>query len=111
MGVYRITHKGSGLTYIGASRYMSDRVSRHRTGLRGGYHPSQVIQRLYNDDGMDSLEFAVVSLVDTESDLYKVEHEEIMKVEPELRINQEIKRYYPRGHRPPKTIKRAQDQS
>lgn len=65
-GVYRIANVQTGECYIGSSRNVAYRITRHRTYLRAGTHPNTRLQQAWALWGEAAFVFVVVELVDTE---------------------------------------------
>lgn len=64
-GIYRITNKVTGMSYIGkTSMNFGDRWDSHRSLLNSGTHSNPGLQSDWNEYGSDSFEFAVIQVVD-----------------------------------------------
>lgn len=83
-GIYRITNKKDGKSYIGKTGVnFGDRWDSHRSLLRHGKHDNPYLQAAWNKYGEESFEFAVVQLVDDVELLNELE----MKYIAEFRNN------------------------
>jgi group I intron endonuclease len=60
IGIYSITNKFNGKTYIGQSININNRLTRHRYQLNSGTHPNCCLQRAWIKYGCDNFEFKVV---------------------------------------------------
>lgn len=64
-GIYRITNKNNGMTYIGKTPMnFGDRWDSHRAFLRAGKHSNQLLQEDWSKYGEGAFEFAVVEHID-----------------------------------------------
>ena len=64
-GIYRITNKNNGMTYIGKTLMsFGDRWDSHRALLRAGKHSNQLLQEDWSKYGEGAFEFAVVEHID-----------------------------------------------
>lgn len=73
-GIYRITNKVNGNTYIGkTATSFGDRWECHRSQLRGGYHDNSHLQRAWNKYGENNFEFSIVEVVNDKSLLNDLE--------------------------------------
>lgn len=69
-GIYRITNKVNGKSYIGKTGMnFGDRWDSHRSLLNAGKHDNPHLQSAWNKYGQDAFEFAVVEEVDDHDDL------------------------------------------
>jgi group I intron endonuclease len=68
-GVYRITCKPTGRSYIGSTIHSRGRCFAHRTSLRRGNHSNRRLQSEWNLYGEDAFEFVMVESVDEARDL------------------------------------------
>lgn len=64
MGVYAITHDGSGCQYIGQSSDIHSRWTRHRSELRRNVHKNPLLQEAWNKYGEVSFTFSILEIVD-----------------------------------------------
>lgn len=63
-GIYRITNKRNGKSYIGKTgTSFGDRWDCHRAQLNGGYHDNPHLQRAWNKYGSENFEFVIVEEV------------------------------------------------
>lgn len=63
-GIYRITNKVNGNTYIGKTGMnFGDRLDCHRAQLNGGYHDNPHLQNAWKKYGQENFEFCVVEAV------------------------------------------------
>lgn len=60
-GIYKITNKLTGDFYIGSAVNLYMRKADHLTRLKGQYHHSQYMQRVYNKYGVDNLLFETIA--------------------------------------------------
>ena len=74
IGVYRIVHLGSGRFYIGSSKNIPVRFSRHKSMLRAGNHHSKFLQSVWNKNKGKEFVFQVVLNCRTWSDA--LDHEQ-----------------------------------
>lgn len=73
-GIYRITNKENGHTYIGKTGVsFGDRWDCHRAQLNGGYHDNPGLQAEWNEYGKDAFEFCVVETTTDKSSLNDLE--------------------------------------
>lgn len=63
-GVYAIVHRLSGRRYIGASRNIARRWTRHCNRLRASAHANWLLQQAWDRDGADAFEVVVLEAVD-----------------------------------------------
>lgn len=69
-GIYRITLKVDGRTYIGQTRQkFNHRWTEHLRDFKGQRHPNSYLQRCWNKYGEDAFEFAVLEPVQCIEDL------------------------------------------
>jgi len=60
-GIYRITNKINGVSYIGETRNnFGDRWDCHRAQLNGGYHNNKNLQAAWNQYGANNFEFRIL---------------------------------------------------
>ena len=59
-GIYCIANSINGKVYIGQSRDVENRLSDHKTRLRGGYHLNSHLQHSFNKYGEDVFEFRLL---------------------------------------------------
>ena len=63
-GIYRITNKRNGKSYIGKTGMnFGDRWDSHRSLLNAGRHDNPHLQSAWNKYGQDAFEFAIVEIV------------------------------------------------
>ena len=72
-GIYRITHKASGTTYVGSSTDIEDRWRRHKTALRGGKHYNPHLQHAWDKYGAEAFEWGIIEEAQDEGNLLKRE--------------------------------------
>jgi group I intron endonuclease len=73
-GIYRITNKTNGMTYVGKTGMnFGDRWDCHRAQLNGGYHDNRHLQNAWNKYGADAFEFDVIEKVSDVSKLNELE--------------------------------------
>lgn len=63
-GIYSITHKGTGRSYVGQSSRIGDRWLHHKSRLRGGKHANRFLQHAWSKHGEESFDFAVLEVVE-----------------------------------------------
>lgn len=78
-GIYRITDKLTGMTYVGQTSYnFGDRWDNHRSLLNGNKHGNHGLQDAWNaDGGQDNFEFAIIVSCDTPDVLDELEEKYI----------------------------------
>ena len=59
-GIYRITNRSNGKTYVGASTHVDDRWRHHRYALRHGHHGNPHLQRAWLKYGEESFDFVLL---------------------------------------------------
>lgn len=62
-GVYKITNKTNGRTYIGSSKEFKSRWRKHELSLEKGTHYNKFLQRDYVKCGTDAFVFEIIELV------------------------------------------------
>lgn len=73
-GIYRITNKTSGMTYVGKTGMnFGDRWDCHRSQLRNGSHSNSHLQNAWNKYGESAFEFCVLEVVSDVSLLNELE--------------------------------------
>ena len=73
-GIYRITNKLNGKSYIGkTSMNFGDRWDCHRAQLNGGYHDNPHLQNAWNKYGADNFEFEIIEVVNNHEMLNELE--------------------------------------
>lgn len=65
-GIYSITDKTNGKSYIGQSVNIEKRFLKHQGYLKNNYHPNQHLQNAYKKHGKDSFEYKVLRECSTE---------------------------------------------
>ncbi len=74
IGIYRITNKVNGKSYIGKTGMnFGDRWDSHRSLLAAGKHTNPYLQNAWQKYGQDNFEFVIVEVVDTPEDLNGLE--------------------------------------
>ena len=58
--IYRITHKASGITYVGSTENVERRWGEHKARLRHGRHSNEYLQRAFDKYGEDAFGWAVL---------------------------------------------------
>lgn len=66
-GIYSITHKETGLTYVGQSRNVSSRWYDHKHCLRNNKSKNRKLQNFWNKYGEESFQFSVLEYCPVES--------------------------------------------
>lgn len=64
MGVYAIVHRPTGRVYVGASRDVSRRWTKHRNRLNAGVHVNASLQAVWTQDGADAFGWVMLEAVD-----------------------------------------------
>lgn len=73
-GIYRITNKINGNTYVGkTSVNFGDRWDCHKAQLRGGYHDNRHLQNAWKKYGEENFEFAIIESVTEKEKLNDLE--------------------------------------
>lgn len=74
IGIYRITNKENGMSYIGkTSMNFGDRWDHHRALLNGNKHSNHDLQNDWNQYGKDNFEFCIVEAVENDKNLNELE--------------------------------------
>jgi group I intron endonuclease len=60
IGIYSITNHVNGKRYVGQSRKVEARISKHQKALIGGYHDNKHLQSAYNKYGAGNFSFDVL---------------------------------------------------
>ncbi len=68
MGIYRIRNIANGKCFLGASRNLAARISRHRFELGVGSESIAGLQHDWNEHGAEAFEFAVVDVLEPPKD-------------------------------------------
>lgn len=71
-GIYKITNKNNGKFYIGSSKNISQRWTKHTSQLNNNKHINPKLQHAWNYHGKDAFEFTILETVE-ESKLYERE--------------------------------------
>lgn len=72
IGIYMILNTVNNKVYIGQSRHLKERFSRHRRDLEAKTHHNEELQRDYNKYGAESFDFIVLQECE-ENELYELE--------------------------------------
>lgn len=72
-GIYRITNKLTGESYVGQSRNLKKRIAEHFRLLRNGEHPNTRLQQAANTHGVETFEGVIEVLCDDPGDLDALE--------------------------------------
>lgn len=86
MGIYAITNKTNGKSYVGSSVNMCQRFKNHRTRLLAGTHENSKLQKSWNKHGEKSFRFHVLDYVDYKEELIITEQQYIDSLRPEYNI-------------------------
>jgi len=87
-GVYGIYNKETQKMYIGKSKCMRKRKYRHFEKLRKGNHSNKLMQEDFNNFGIDSFEFIVLTEVKKSKEgITPEEHEHLLLLEAEVIVN------------------------
>lgn len=76
-GVYLITSKSTGQFYVGSATNMPFRKERHLRSLRAGKHHNPHLQKLFDANGEQDLEFSVICPCADRAEAYRIEAEEM----------------------------------
>lgn len=90
-GVYEIYCTPSRRRYVGSSRNIEARWSRHKDDLKYGVHHSIPLQRAFNKYGPDAFEYRVVELCAAE-DLTSREQAAVEKLKPAYNVVTDVTR-------------------
>ena len=71
-GIYKITNKNNGKFYIGSSKNISQRWTKHTSQLNNNKHINPKLQHAWNYHGKDAFEFTIIEIVE-ETKLYERE--------------------------------------
>jgi group I intron endonuclease len=89
-GIYKITRPNGVVVYVGSAFSFIKRFHCHRSQLRGGYHHSIVLQRIYKKHGDEHLTMGLLDVCDIE-DLPKREVKYIADIRPIANSSKEYK--------------------
>lgn len=73
-GIYQITNQINGKRYVGSTRSLKKRRSRHFSALRRGEHHNRFLQRAFNKHGKAAFSFQVLEHTDSESLIEREQH-------------------------------------
>jgi len=59
-GIYRITNTETGVVYIGCSTQLPTRWNQHKRHLKKNKHRNGLLQKAYNEYGLEGLKFEVI---------------------------------------------------
>lgn len=76
-GVYMIRNKINNKVYIGSSKNIKQRISKHKLDLKKNNHFNKHLQRSWNKYGKDNFEFIILKIVD--EDIRELEEYELIK--------------------------------
>lgn len=82
-GIYRITCRANGKSYIGSSKHVDSRLSSHYTMLRSGTHHSKHMQNAWDKHGEDFFSHETLLLC-SEENLSYYEHLTVNGLSPEF---------------------------
>lgn len=82
VGIYRITNKIDGNSYIGSSKNIVGRISAHKTSLKHHFHYNILLQKAWDEYGENNFEFKIVYEVNDIEDLLIYEQYYIDKYNP-----------------------------
>lgn len=88
-GIYYIQSKVTNRIYIGCSKNIGSRISKHFSQLKKGNHPNYKLLEDYNTYGINSFDFGVFEL--TDENLLDKEKEYQLKYDRSLLYNLQIK--------------------
>lgn len=88
-GIYWIKNKITNLIYIGSTRNIAHRISKHFSQLRIGNHPNHLLLADFNKYGQDSFDWGVFE--ETNDDLFNKERDYQRKYKLEELYNLQIK--------------------
>ena len=86
MVVYKIANKENGKAYIGSTGNPEKRWVAHRSELRRGIHPNQILQRAWQKYGEDSFEFIILERLEGSEEMVEREQALIDALRPEYNI-------------------------
>jgi predicted GIY-YIG superfamily endonuclease len=69
-GVYLIACPEQNIGYIGSARVIRHRYTQHWACMRRGVHQVRELQRIYDEEGVDALEFRVLEAVSGELEAF-----------------------------------------
>jgi hypothetical protein len=75
-GIYKITNKKTGVVYIGCSTQIPRRWRDHNRHLKKNKHDNKVLQKDYNEYGLEELEFEVIKEYPPDTPFEVLEREE-----------------------------------
>jgi group I intron endonuclease len=86
IGVYKISNAEGGRYYIGYSKDINKRFTKHKSGLKNNKHQNIFMQRAYNKYGLDEFKFEIIHKFDTvdEAKSKELEYLENMDIRKEL---------------------------
>jgi hypothetical protein len=84
-GVYLIQAPAHKVGYVGSARRLKPRFTQHWAQFAKGTHPSRELQQIYNEHGVDALEFKILLTMPTivlpfDRELLSAEAEWIMRL-------------------------------
>jgi hypothetical protein len=60
-GVYLIHCPTQNIGYVGSARRLKPRFTQHWARFAAGVHPSRELQQIYNEEGVDALEYTILA--------------------------------------------------
>jgi group I intron endonuclease len=69
--IYQIYSKSTEYTYVGQTRYIQKRWSRHKNDLLGNKHHNIHLQRIFNKYGLDDLSFELINVVESDANIHE----------------------------------------
>lgn len=84
--IYQIKSKETGKCYIGSTNDYRLREMRHRNSLKARKHHSKILQFHVNKYGFEDLEFEILEVVESESNLIEREQFYMDKIKPQFNV-------------------------
>lgn len=80
-GIYWIKNKITNLIYIGSSKDIAHRISKHFSQLRKGNHPNHLLMADFKKYGQESFDFGVFEITDTDLFIKERDYQKQYKLE------------------------------
>ena len=74
--VYKIRNQQTGVIYIGCSTQLKRRWRRHKNYLKNNKHDNKLLQKEYNEHGLDAFEFEIIKDYPADTPFKVLEEEE-----------------------------------
>ena len=81
IGLYKITNKITGKYYIGYSKDIYNRFTRHQNALKSNYHINPKLQHSYNKHTLEAFTFEIIHKFDNIEDAKNKELEYLENLE------------------------------